>query len=198
MEKLEEHYCHNNCGRPAKFYSHKYKTWRCSKYTAECPNHVQWKKNSNRHTEPRIKTLYQEEDIFKEHSTVTRIVVKRFLTSHPNFIHKCCICNNSEWMGKPIPLILDHINGIRDDNRIENLRFVCANCDHQLPTFAGKNNLNKKYRKTPKFIEKEVVKMINDGLRNSQILNNLGIGHATHYYDKIDKLRDTLISPNDN
>jgi len=42
-------------------------------------------------------------------------------------------------MGKPMPLILDHINGINNDNRIENLRFVCSNCDTQLPTYKSKN-----------------------------------------------------------
>lgn len=45
----------------------------------------------------------------------------------------------SEWQGKPMPLILDHINGINNDNRLENLRFVCSNCDSQLPTYKSKN-----------------------------------------------------------
>lgn len=36
-------------------------------------------------------------------------------------------------------LQLDHINGVRDDNRIENLRFLCPNCHSQTDTFAGRN-----------------------------------------------------------
>jgi hypothetical protein len=36
-------------------------------------------------------------------------------------------------------LILDHINGINTDNRIENLRIVCPNCNATLPTHGGKN-----------------------------------------------------------
>ncbi len=37
-------------------------------------------------------------------------------------------------------LILDHVNGIATDNRIENLRIVCANCNATLDTHCGRNN----------------------------------------------------------
>ena len=36
-------------------------------------------------------------------------------------------------------LILDHINGVSNDNRIENLRIVCPNCNAGLNTHGGKN-----------------------------------------------------------
>lgn len=52
---------------------------------------------------------------------------------------KCNICQNIEWMNKPIPLELDHINGINTDNRLENLRLLCANCHAQTSNYRGKN-----------------------------------------------------------
>ncbi len=47
----------------------------------------------------------------------------------------CELCNqNEEWNGKKMALILDHINGVNNDNRIENLRIVCPNCNATLET----------------------------------------------------------------
>ena len=56
-----------------------------------------------------------------------------------DFIYKCHICGIDEWNDKAIVLQLDHINGVKRDNRIENLRFLCPNCHSQTDTFAGKN-----------------------------------------------------------
>ena len=43
------------------------------------------------------------------------------------------------WNGKPLKLILDHIDGINSDNRPEKLRLLCPNCDSQLATRGGRN-----------------------------------------------------------
>jgi HNH endonuclease len=53
--------------------------------------------------------------------------------------HRCEVCGRTEWNGQPIPLELDHINGDRRDNRIENLRAVCPNCHAQTDTYCGRN-----------------------------------------------------------
>ena len=51
---------------------------------------------------------------------------------------KNCV-NIGIWLGKPLSLQLDHINGINNDNRIDNLRIICPNCNAGLETFSGKN-----------------------------------------------------------
>ena len=54
--------------------------------------------------------------------------------------NKCQICkSNPVWQNKSLTLRLDHKNGNHNDNRIENLRFICPNCDSQLPTYGSKN-----------------------------------------------------------
>jgi len=68
-------------------------------------------------------------------STIRKIVVEDELLPY-----NCIICGQPPmWNGKPLTLILDHINGNCRDHELKNLRFVCPNCDTQLPTYAGKN-----------------------------------------------------------
>ena len=53
----------------------------------------------------------------------------------------CEMCGQGElWRGRPMGLILDHVNGVRDDNRLENLRIVCPNCAATLDTHCGRKN----------------------------------------------------------
>ena len=51
----------------------------------------------------------------------------------------CQECGITEWRGKPLSLCLHHLNGVSDDNRIENLSLLCPNCHSQTENFAGRN-----------------------------------------------------------
>jgi hypothetical protein len=53
----------------------------------------------------------------------------------------CELCGQGEeWQGRPMGLILDHINGVNNDNRLSNLRIVCPNCAATLDTHCGRAN----------------------------------------------------------
>jgi hypothetical protein len=54
----------------------------------------------------------------------------------------CSMCRiEPRWNGKSLLLTVDHINGSRNDNQIENLRFLCPNCHSQTPTFGKSKGL---------------------------------------------------------
>lgn len=72
-------------------------------------------------------------------STIQSYKLKRYLLKFNYFPSECSVCNLKDWLGVPIALELDHINGNNDDNRIENLRILCPNCHAQTPTYRGKN-----------------------------------------------------------
>ena len=54
-------------------------------------------------------------------------------------VAKCEICGITEWMGKEVPLELDHIDGDHFNNEFSNLRIICPNCHSQTDTNSGKN-----------------------------------------------------------
>jgi hypothetical protein len=73
-------------------------------------------------------------------SKCSRTNLKRRLLEEGYLENKCCLCGQDKnWNGFKISLILDHTNGIPNDNRLENLRIVCPNCNAGLDTFTGKN-----------------------------------------------------------
>ncbi|MDG5804520.1 HNH endonuclease signature motif containing protein [Streptomyces ossamyceticus] len=52
---------------------------------------------------------------------------------------QCSLCGIAPiWLGEPLPLEVDHIDGDWRDNRIENLRFLCPNCHSTTDTYRGR------------------------------------------------------------
>ena len=83
------------------------------------------------------------ENIFIENSTAAQATLRRWYIKGEYSPYICSICGlEPEWQGKPLTLILDHINGQNKDDRLENLRWVCPNCNQQLDTTGYKKNRN--------------------------------------------------------
>jgi transposase-like protein len=87
------------------------------------------------------------QEIMIKNSNYNRGNLKKRLLSGNILENRCYICCQKEiWNGKKLIMVLDHINGINNDNRLENLRMLCPNCNSQQETFCGKNLKIKKYK----------------------------------------------------
>ncbi len=53
---------------------------------------------------------------------------------------RCAACGITEWLNQPLSLHLHHINGVRNDNCLDNLQLLCPNCHSQTKTYSGRNN----------------------------------------------------------
>lgn len=105
---------------------------RCINLNISC-NHFQKTGNG---TAPK----YKLEEILVQNSKYTNTTrLKNRILKEKLLDYECQICHNKgEWMGQPLTLQLDHINGIHNDHRIENLRFLCPNCHTQTETYGSK------------------------------------------------------------
>ena len=139
----------------------------------------------------------KKEDILKENCKHQRIVLRRYIIKNNLIPYKCAICGCTEWQGKTLSLELDHINGINNDNRLENLRFLCPNCHSQTSTYGSRNqqlnsskydisdDLRKKVEE--KYNEVKSVKKVSSilGVRRcvvTKIVNESGQKHSNQKY----------------
>lgn len=118
----------------------------------------------------------RKEDILKENCKHQRTVLRRYVIKNNLIPYKCAICGCTEWQGKTLSLELDHINGINNDNRLENLRFLCPNCHSQTSTYGSRNQqTNSSEYDIPDDLRKIVEEKYNEVKNVKKVSSILGI-----------------------
>lgn len=135
--------------------------------------------------------------LLKEHCKHSRRVLRAHIVRNNLIPYKCAICGLSKWNDKTLSLELDHINGINNDNRLENLRFLCPNCHSQTCTYGSRNQQKNESRYE---ISDELYKLVVDtydkyksikvvasvlGIRRrvvTKIVNETGQKHSNQKY----------------
>jgi predicted RNA-binding Zn-ribbon protein involved in translation (DUF1610 family) len=99
------------------------------------------------HGTPPVNRIPLKEILVKDSSYKSHQGLKRRLIREGLLKYLCAECGLSEWRGKPLSLHLDHINGINNDHRLKNLRFLCPNCHSQTPDYCRTHKSRKKSSK---------------------------------------------------
>lgn len=124
---------------------------------------------SDYHREHKISS----EELFKENGKHNRHIVRKRIIKDKLIPYRCSLCGITTWNGKTLSLELDHINGINNDNRLENLRFLCPNCHSQTTTYGSRNSqLNESRYEISEELRKLVEKTYKD-VKNIQRVSSI-------------------------
>lgn len=105
------------------------------------------------------------EDILNgEHPQYQSNKLRHRLLEESYFQYKCYSCNLTEWLNKPIPLELEHIDGNSSNHKLENLTLLCPNCHAFTTTYRGKNKMQEgvETKRQSSRTDEDIVQTTND------------------------------------
>lgn len=203
--------CEYGCGKEAK-YQLKNNKWCCARRPSGCE--VLRNKNSEgqrlAYREGRGKYDYNllpeeiklkmshkgqvfmtPEEVFVEGKEWGGELLRKYLHHYELKEYKCSStkCGITSWHNEHLTLELDHENGIRSDNRLENIRWLCPNCHSQTPTFRG---YNKSLTGKKKVSDQELLTALSECSNIRQALQKVGLAAKGGNYERASKLAKTI------
>jgi hypothetical protein len=102
-----------------------------------------WSRGKTKRTHASImngvrKRTWSDDEVFVENSPLAKGPPLVARLRDRGWQYRCAWCGIVEWRERPLVLHLDHINGINNDNRLENLRLLCPNCHSQTDTYCNR------------------------------------------------------------
>lgn len=105
-----------------------------------------WLKNKPNSNSKKSVYCYLKKDVIVDSTKLKRKMVESGILEY-----RCSKCGlGGEWNGEELVLQLDHINGDRRDNRVENLRLLCPNCHSQTANFCSRKLRTKETKEREK------------------------------------------------
>jgi hypothetical protein len=137
--------------------------------------------------------LMLAEDVFIDGKEWGSELLRKYLHHYNLLEYKCAseLCGITDWHGAHLTLELDHISGVRSDNRIENLRWLCPNCHSQTPTFRGYNKSNTGKKKVS---DDELLTAFAESANIRQALQKVGLSAKGGNYERAKKLFTGLLA----
>jgi hypothetical protein len=130
----------------------------------------------------------------KEDSYPDRKRFKKELIRSGLLENKCDNCKIIPfWDEKPLVFVLDHKNGINTDNRLENVRFLCPNCNSQTETFCVGGRKRK-----PSIRAKDLIHALKSTESIKEALTELGMQFNGNSYSRVLRLlnvKSLLLEP---
>jgi hypothetical protein len=132
-------------------------------------------------------------DILVENSTYLNTSnLKKRLIKDNILKNVCSLCEQIPFHnGKILSLQLDHINGINNDNRIENLRLLCPNCHSQTETYGSRKTIKNICQCCGKNIHKNKHMLCQECFKNSPIYLDV-VNKRKNQKQKFDISKDEL------
>jgi hypothetical protein len=135
-----------------------------------------WSKGKTILTDERVSKKRKLEEMFVENSEVSRSHIRSLILKNNLLEYKCNTCCMSPiWNNTKLAFHIDHINGIRNDHRLENLRWLCPNCHSQTETYCGKKNTGR-----TKICDQDLIDSYNKHKKCDKALKQLGLAGSAN------------------